>query len=140
MKYALAFVMMFVAACERPIVAVDSGNNGDAAAQCWDYDPCSFDFYSEKYGCTHEQIPDNVSCFDDRGIGTCVDGECLHSSCDDGSLDWLDGTCKIGQCVNGLYRIVPKIAGVPCVLPRPVGDPPWIEGTCDDSGTCIASN
>jgi hypothetical protein len=140
MKYILGFLCLFVAACDAPVVAVASTGASDTVAQCWDYNPCSFDFYSEKYGCTHEQMPDNTSCFDQSGIGVCDNGECVHSLCEDGSLDWLEGTCKIGQCVNGLYRIVPKIAGVPCVLARPVGDPPWIEGTCDDSGTCIASN
>lgn len=134
MRYTLGLICSLVAACESPAAIVDSSNT----LQCWDDDPCSFDFHSDKYGCTHEQMPNDTSCFDDRGIGLCANGECVHYFCEDGSVDLLQGTCKLGQCVNGLYRIVPKIAGVPCVISRPVDNPPWIEGTCDMDGTCVS--
>jgi hypothetical protein len=140
MRYILGFIGLFVAACEQPVVVVSYGDTCGETAQCWDYNPCSFDFYSEKYGCTHEQAPNGASCFDDVGIGVCAYGLCTHpDECEDGTVDMLQGTCKIGRCIGGRMGLVSKISGVPCVLPRPIGDPPWIEGTCDNAGTCISS-
>ncbi len=48
---------------------VVDGGDGGGVAVCWDDDPCSVDFYSEKYGCLHEQVPTGTSCYGDFGIG-----------------------------------------------------------------------
>lgn len=107
------------------------------ACGCYDYSSDSNDIY-----CSAESGECVVCTDSDCSTVTTVTQPAppFRDVCDSNfKANMLLGTCWTEQCVNGEKSLVPKIAGVPCVLNPLGGNSPWEEGTCTSTGECVGS-
>lgn len=101
-------------------------------------------------GCHDYSITsDDVVCDENNECIVCTDSDCSSSVtitmpepppfrdvCEGtNTTNLLVGTCWWEQCRDGEKSLFPKIAGTPCIF-KGGGNSPWIEGVCDDNGSC----
>lgn len=113
--------------------------------------------YTENGGCSHEQAPDGVQCFDGDGtVGACGNGLCVvtkeefsdtictqaSSGCagyDPYIVNRLNGTCLVEWCNFDApgRSLQPKPSGSPCVRSLKKGSPEFVVSQCNSCGECM---
>jgi hypothetical protein len=159
MKRFAAVLCVLLMSCVDAAVDCESVGGTDIVSpdvSCRDFNPCTMDVYSPKYGCAHEQVVDGASCFVDANIGYCQYGLCLidHDGWSDTVCDIASNKCygsdpyRVKDIVGSCYAewcnydepgrsIRPKPAGSPCVRAISEGSPEFVASQCGPCGECL---